>query len=125
MQNYPEGYPRQAAYHASESSWSIYRAFHYLHARVILDLQEEIRDLEKQLEVLDLCDSSDSDTELRVRSRRDDLLEGREDDVGVSKRATLLEEIRGKLLNYGKRTEIDDICFEALRTLIHVQMISS
>ncbi|KAJ4986800.1 hypothetical protein SVAN01_07727 [Stagonosporopsis vannaccii] len=102
LQSYPEGYPRQAAYQASESSWSIYRAFHYLHARVILDLQEEIRDLEKQLEILDLCDSSDSDTELRVRSRRDDLREGRDDDGGVSKRATLLEKIRGKLLDYGQ-----------------------
>lgn len=103
MQSYPEGYPRQAAYQASESSWSIYRAFHYLHARVILDLQEEIRDLEEQLGTFDLCDSSDDDTEPRVRSRRDDHVLGRDDDEGMSKRATLLEKIRGKLINYGQR----------------------
>jgi hypothetical protein len=69
VQEYPKGYPLQAAFQSSESSWSIYRAFNYLHARVILDLQDELRCLEEDLEEVDL-ESQGAD---RLRSRKDDL----------------------------------------------------
>jgi len=47
-------YPRLAAFQSSEASWSIYRGFSYLHARVILELQEELRALEQELDEIDI-----------------------------------------------------------------------
>jgi hypothetical protein len=95
VQQYPKGYPLQAAFQSSDSSWSIYRAFNYLHSRVILDLQEEIRGLEDALEEMDLDDQGSS----RITSRKDDL-EAAQPDV-TSPRVLLIETIRQKLINYG------------------------
>ncbi|EAT79898.1 hypothetical protein SNOG_12600 [Parastagonospora nodorum SN15] len=109
IQDYPMGYPRQAAFQSSEPSWSIYRAFDYLHSRVILDLQEDLRSLETKLVSLDEIDVERGDGN-RVTSRKDDLERAREDNV-ESKRASLLSTIRGKLVSYdellGKARELN------------------
>jgi hypothetical protein len=68
-------------------------------------MQDELRDLEKQLKNMDAIHSSDPDEDIsdRVRSRRSDLRQGkREGEKDGSKRASLLKTIRDKLLNYGK-----------------------
>ncbi|RYN59892.1 hypothetical protein AA0118_g461 [Alternaria tenuissima] len=95
LQEYPKGYPLQAAFQSSESSWSIYRGFSYLHARVILDLQDELRCLEEDLEEIDL----ENEGENRLRSRKDDLKYAKEKGV-VSPRACILDNIRSKLISY-------------------------
>ncbi|KAH7072411.1 hypothetical protein FB567DRAFT_202770 [Paraphoma chrysanthemicola] len=95
LQEYPRGYPQQAAFQSSDSSWSIYRAFNYLHARVILDLQDEIRCLEEDLEEIDLENQAVN----RLRSRRDDLRHASSTNK-PSARAQLIETIRTKLVNY-------------------------
>ncbi|KAL1606520.1 hypothetical protein SLS60_003925 [Paraconiothyrium brasiliense] len=95
LQKYPLGYPQQAAFQSSEPSWSIYRSFDYLHSRVILDLQDELRCLEEQLEDIDL----ENEGEGRLRSRKDDLKYYKEEGL-PSPRALLLETIRNKLVNY-------------------------
>jgi hypothetical protein len=96
VQKYPRGYPLQAAFQASESSWSIYRGFSYLHSRVILDMQDELRCLEEQLEEVD----QDNEDEDRLGSRKDDLIHARE--VGEeSPRERLIEAIRSRLVKYG------------------------
>jgi hypothetical protein len=99
VQDYAKGYPLQAAFQASEPSWSIYRSFNYLHARVILDLQDELRCLEEDLEEIDL----ENEGENRVQSRKDDLAYARKNKI-ISPRAQLIDNIRTKLVNYGKRT---------------------
>lgn len=98
MQDYPKGYPLQAAFQASESSWSIYRGFNYLHARVILDLQDEIRCLEEDLEEFDLESQGTS----RLTSRKDDLEYASSIGEEPSAREQLIEKIRQKLVNYGQ-----------------------
>lgn len=68
-------------------------------------MQDELRDLEKQLKDMDAIHSSDPDEDIsdRVRSRRSDLRQGkREGETDGSKRSSLLKTIRDKLLNYGK-----------------------
>ena len=102
MNSYPVGYPSQAAFQSSESSFSIYRSFDYLHSRVILDLQEEIRCLEEELSELDLTHGFHRDEKVRnrVRSRELDLEMGENDEDGVSDRATLLDLICDKLVRY-------------------------
>lgn len=96
MEEYPEGYPRLAAFQSSQPSFSIYRSFDYLHSRVILNLQAELRNLEQELEILDDEDSTAEDLQqqTRLKSRGIDLLQAN------SERETLLSKISDKLLRY-------------------------
>ncbi|PSN69310.1 hypothetical protein BS50DRAFT_490981, partial [Corynespora cassiicola Philippines] len=99
VQDYPRGYPAQAAYQSSEASWSIYRAFNYLHSRVILELQDELRCLEENLAELDGRDSIHAKRKKLVSSRMADLNEAMRNNE-TSQRAKLLETIRAKLVHY-------------------------
>jgi hypothetical protein len=47
------GYPRLAAFQSSDESFMLYRKFAYLQSRVILDKQDQLRVLEKELHDLD------------------------------------------------------------------------
>ena len=100
MQEYPHGYPLQAAFQSSDSSFSIYRSFDYLHSRVILELQDELRCLEEDLHDLDLLDAKNGRNKC-LSSRVSDLKQAKRDKK-PSKRAQLLDEIRAKLVHYGK-----------------------
>lgn len=109
------GYPALAAFQASEPSFSIYRSFDYLHSRVILDLQDELRSLEDDLMEIDEDDaySTNARQKRRVRSRDADIEEGFREateqnrtDILPSRRIVLLEKIRLKLIQY------DEILFK-------------
>ncbi|UPX20962.1 uncharacterized protein EKO05_0011169 [Ascochyta rabiei] len=88
LEKYPEGYPRLAAFQSSESSFSIYRSFGYLHSRVILSMQNELHELEDNLKDLDNAD-------LLVNKK---LLTSCQ--KAGAKRATLLSTIGEKLVRY-------------------------
>jgi hypothetical protein len=96
---YSRGYPLQAAFQSSESSWSIYRGFTYLHARVILQLQDELRCLEKKLTDLDEMDLENGDG-ARLMSRKDELQQARREET-QSVREGLISTIQHKLVTYG------------------------
>lgn len=98
LEEYPKGYPLLAAFQSSEPSWSIYRAFNYLHSRVILNLQDELRVLEEQLYKLDRIDDENGDT-ARLGSRSKELREAKNNKT-ESKRLVLLATIREKLVHY-------------------------
>ncbi|KAF2684473.1 hypothetical protein K458DRAFT_418039 [Lentithecium fluviatile CBS 122367] len=98
LQDYPVGYPKQAAFQSSDPSWSIYRAFGYLHSRVILELQDELRCMEEELTELDLMDLENGDGH-RLRSRKDDRQQAKRENT-ESCRAKLIAAIRGKLVDY-------------------------
>jgi hypothetical protein len=99
VEHCPEGYPRLAAFLSSEDSFSIYRGFGYLHSRVLLNLQDQIVFLERELDQKDSFDQQNSLT-LRLRSRARDERESRRD--GEERpRERILEEIRRKLVEYG------------------------
>jgi len=111
-EDYPRGYPRQAAFQSSEPNWSIYRAFGYLHSRVILQLQDELRELEDELNDLD-CDQADSNDPAensRVTSRDSDHRAAQREHesqqgagrVVLSDRAILLAKIEDRLVRYDK-----------------------
>lgn len=99
VQEFPIGYPLQAAFQSSESSWAIYRGFSYLHSRVILELQDELRCLEKRLTESDEMDLENGNGK-RLRSRNSDILQARRENT-ESVRAKLITTIRDKLVNYG------------------------
>ena len=95
----PKGYPRLAAFHSSESGFSLYRGFSYLHSRVILDLQDELAALEKELDEKDDYDCDTDDGKRRLRSRDVDKHEPADD--GLRPRGEILSDLRKKLLEYG------------------------
>jgi len=98
LENTPNGFPRLAAFQSSEANFSLYRSFSYLHSRVLLDLQDEITCLERELEDID-WDDFESDPD-RLQSREIDIAKCSRDDPDRRNRRTILNEIRIKLLEY-------------------------
>lgn len=98
MEETPAGFPRLAAFQSSEGNFSLYRSFSYLHARILLDLQDEIRCLEEELDELDLTDEMEDPS--RLQSRDFDLRNAGSEDNPRTRRV-VLREIRIKLLEYG------------------------
>lgn len=96
MENCPEGYPRLAAFLSSEQNFSIYRGFTYLHARVLLGLQDQIVALERELDKKDQLDKNNG-FEDRLQSRARDEIE----DTDTRSRLRILNDIRSKLGEYG------------------------
>lgn len=97
MDNTPNGFPRLAAFQSSESNFSLYRSFTYLHSRVLLDLQDEITTLEKELDEID-WDDFDDDPD-RLRSREIDVAKA-SDEGDARNRRVILREIKARLMEY-------------------------
>lgn len=97
LENTPNGFPRLAAFQSSEANFSLYRSFSYLHSRVLLDLQDEITTLEKELDEIDWDDFDDEPD--RLRSRDIDVAKASQEG-GARNRRVILREIKGKLMEY-------------------------
>jgi hypothetical protein len=76
----------------------IYRRFGFLHARVLLHKQDELRELEDQLDAKDKEDAGQPILKSRVRDDKTAPAEGR-----GSTRKQILAEIEKKLNEYGKQ----------------------
>jgi hypothetical protein len=98
VEDTPNGFPRLAAFQSSEANFGLYRSFSYLHSRILLDLQDEITSLEKELDEVD-WDDLDEDPN-RLKSRDFDVAQP-DDDHTVRSRRVILKEIREKLMQYG------------------------
>jgi len=95
LENCPNGFPRLAAFQSSEANFSLYRSFSYLHSRLLLDLQDEITCLEKELDDVDWDDEGDD----RLRSREIDVQKAEGEGDGRNRRQ-ILAEIKTKLMEY-------------------------
>jgi len=95
IDNHPEGYPQLAAFINSDENFSMCRRFGFLHQRVLLYRQDELRDLEDQLVRLDDEDQEEMPKALKSR-KLDDVREG-------SYRKGLINTIDDKLKEYGSR----------------------
>jgi len=98
VEEYPNGYPRLAAFMSSEHNFSVYRGFDCLHSRVLLNLQDQIVELERDLDEKDQLDAPNNESKLRLMSRSRDEREACE---GRS-RQLILNDIRTKLCEYGE-----------------------
>jgi hypothetical protein len=98
VENTPQGFPRLAAFQASDANFSLYRSFSYLHSRLLLDLQDEITTLEEELDEIDLKDSENDPG--RLKSREDDVTKAAKEGSARNRRV-ILSEIRTKLMEYG------------------------
>lgn len=95
-----EGYPRVAAFLDSDASFTIYRRFGFLHARLLLYKQDELRELEEELRDMDKRDWDAESFQDCLRSRdKDDAVKNQH---GRSSRKELLQRIEKKALEYGE-----------------------
>jgi hypothetical protein len=100
------GYPQLATFQTTTSDFSVYRGFHYLHARVLLELQDEVAVLERELDYRDREDIEGNRARQRtLRSRAMDTREAKKQQ-GARTRRDILKDIRTKLSDYGKLNHI-------------------
>ncbi|KAF2106419.1 hypothetical protein BDV96DRAFT_617408 [Lophiotrema nucula] len=97
LEKTPNGFPRLAAFQSSEANFSLYRSFSYLHSRVLLDLQDEITTLERELDDIDWDDFDENPD--RLMSREVDVAAA-DDEDGARNRRVILREIKAKLMEY-------------------------
>jgi len=90
----PEGYPRLAALLDSDENFMLYRRFGFLQSRLLLDKQDELRELENDLDRMDKVDYKKDPTLLKSREK---------DDANTGRRKRLLVEIGDKFKDYGNR----------------------
>ncbi|KAE9969852.1 hypothetical protein EG328_006639 [Venturia inaequalis] len=95
----PNGYPRLSTFLASEPNFSLYRGFHTLHSRILLELQDDIAALERDLDEVDKVDDGTEAGKKRLANRQFDLKRSRGED-GFRPRREILAELRTKLLEY-------------------------
>ena len=93
IDSHPRGYPKLAAFMNSDENFAVCRRFGFLHQRVLLYRQDELRALEDQLIRLDDEDAEEAPQVLKSR-KLDDVREG-------SFRKALIQEIDNKLHEYG------------------------
>jgi hypothetical protein len=76
----------------------IYRRFGFLHARLLLQKQDELREMERTLDQIDKADLFSEDA-LALQSRKAD--ENRVVQDGTKSRPALLSKIEDTILKYG------------------------
>lgn len=84
----------------SDDNFMIYRRFGFLYSRVLLQKQDELREMEETLDDVDQRDSRESDqSRLALQSRVKD--QKRRGNPGYQSRQELLRSAEGKLYDYG------------------------
>jgi hypothetical protein len=101
VENCPRGYPLLAAFLDSDENFMVYRRFGFLHARLLLQKQDELRVMEEALDEMDRKDANGEDSQV-LQCREED--EARADQHSGA-RKSLLGRIEETLLKYGKSTE--------------------
>ena len=100
VEDYPMGYPRVACYLDSDDAFMMYRRFGLLHSRLLLDKQDELREMEETLHALDKRDSKDEQGQKCLKSRDED--ESRDPPKKGPTRKKLLKDIKTAVLEYGQ-----------------------
>jgi hypothetical protein len=96
------GYPRLAAFKASEQNFMLYRGFSCVHARLLLNLQTSIQMLETELDRVDrFHETLGEEQQIRLRSLDMDIGAcEKERQEGLRTRDKVLEELRVKVCQY-------------------------
>lgn len=94
VNEFTRGFPNMAAYVDSSENFMVFRRYGYLSSRLLLEMQDEMRDFEKQLDEMDRRDVSGDPTMLMTRNW---------DESMSRRRNRLLNEIRKKYSEYGEQ----------------------
>ena len=105
MNGKERSYRSLATFLDSDENFMLYRRFGYLHSRMLLRKQDQLRKLELEL---DLYDDDDAGTESRkvlLTSREKDEAADRKEPDGTRTRTQILDEIEAVLEKYGQSFE--------------------
>ena len=94
-EEFPEGWPKLAAFINSADDLTMFRRFGRAHCRILLHLEAEITILERKLDLLDTHDAEAP--AFNYRLRRSDRHESWDQE-----QKNLLDELKMKLLEYGE-----------------------
>lgn len=102
VQDFPRGFPRLACFLDSDDAFMVYRRFGLVFSRLILNKQDEIRDMEATLLAMDLTDQRTGNGEY-LMSRTQDAEREKESvpSIWPETRPQLLERLEKKALEYG------------------------
>lgn len=101
LAEFPEGYPRLAAYTNSDLDTMLFRRFGWLRCRALLHIQDELHVLEDELKALDAEHARGHPD--RLRSRRFDEDQAYHQDIGM--RRAIMVDINSKLKDYDNLLE--------------------
>lgn len=102
------GYPRVAAFMDSDDNFMIYRRFGFLYSRLLLDKQDELRRIERDLDSIDERDANGSESARKcLQSRSKDDSNNDVDDAYT--RRALLQKAERRLYTYGENGAQDSI----------------
>lgn len=105
MEDSPKGFPIVASYLDSDDCFMIYRRFGFLHARLLLNKQDELRELEEELRDADERDKKgDARAQKCLQSRSKDNSRGLPEGWERS-RQELLVIIEKKVMEYGRNEQ--------------------
>lgn len=101
VDDYPEGYPKLAAFLSSDPGFPVYRGFGLLLHRLLLYLQHELSKLEQRLNELDRDDAANNPHRLQSLDwdHEDAMQEGKQ----RSEREEVICKLRPLFVQYGKR----------------------
>lgn len=108
MEEKHRGYRSLSTFLDSDENFMIYRRFGYLHSRVLLRKQDQLRVLENQLDMYDNEDAEEDEKEgggsrarRLLRSRDSDEAACKNEDIGIRTRTDILNDIEAGLKQYG------------------------
>ena len=98
MEAFNEGYPRLAAYMASDGNFTLYHNFGYLHSRLLLSKHFKLRELEEDLQMIDSLEvQSGDEVFLRCNPKSNE-----QQSKFKLRRQKIFERVENELLRYGK-----------------------
>ena len=101
----PDGHPKLATFLSSDRNFMQYRAFNYLHARLLLSVQHGIEALERELDELDQADATGDNEDRSVSETCGDIevrtCEGANDRI-ERPRSVVMADLEKRLMAYGK-----------------------
>jgi len=109
VEDFPKGFPRLACFLDSDDSFMLYRRFGTVFSRLLLNKQDEMRELEGLLQGMDKTDESSGKSEY-LMSRTEDV--NRADDIPTAwpeSRTQLMQKLEEKALQYGKTNSSREI----------------
>jgi hypothetical protein len=95
VDEYPAGFPQLAALISCDDDLAMHRSFKYCHSRILLRLEVQITELEKDLYKLDKKDEIDPETGHRLRWTE-------HEEHWDAEQVQLLDKLTFKLKEYGE-----------------------
>lgn len=101
MEDYPKGLPRLACFLDSDDAFMVYKRFGIVFARLLLNKQSEIREMQADLEAMDRTDDSKGGTRY-LKSREEDIQRDSQTIPykSLGTRPQLMQSLEKKILEY-------------------------